>query len=396
MATFLKRTWAEIDLDAINYNFKCIRKHIRKDTLIMCIIKADAYGHGAPKLAEFYSQLGADYLGVSNLEEAIQIRKFGVNLPILILGYTPAEHIEVLVKNNITQTIVSEEHAVEFSMAAKKLNSVLNVHLKVDTGMSRLGIFAQNESNVEETINTIKDICTLENIKVQGIFTHMSCADKGENGEKFTNQQYLRFLDITNSLEKMGIEIPIKHCCNSACILDYPQYQMDMVRPGIILFGLFPSDNMRNKFELKPAMSLKSTISQIKFIHEDTSVGYGRSFVSEKDRKIATIPIGYADGYMRTLSDKHASVLINGKKANIIGKICMDQCMVDISNIDDAKVGDIVTILGSQGNETIHADDLAKACGTINYETVCLIGKRVPRIYYSQGKILGSLNYILN
>lgn len=395
MRSFLKRTWAQVDLNAIKDNFFAIKKHIGSKPKIMCIVKADAYGHGAPKLSKFYEQLGADYLGVSNVEEAIQIREANVNLPILILGYTPANLACILSENNLTTTIVSKEYAEKLNSFAKQYSINLKVHIKIDTGMSRLGVMCQNKSQIKNAAEEIKQICSLSNLNVEGIFTHMAVADEAETGQDFTHNQHNIFINLLKTVKDAGIDIPLKHCCNSGAILNFPEFSMDMVRPGIILYGLMPSINSKNTLNLKPAMQLKSIISHIKTIDANTSISYGRTFFTKDKTTIATIPIGYADGYNRLLSN-NSYMLVNGQKAPVVGKICMDQCMIDITNIKNVKQDDIVTVFGTQQGQTISAFELADKCSSINYETICLIGKRVPRVYYKDGNIVGKLNYIVD
>lgn len=395
MRSFLKRTWAQVDLDAVEYNFFAIKKHIGPKPKIMCIVKADAYGHGAPKLSKFYEQIGADWLGVSNIEEAIQIREANVSLPILILGYTPANLAGILSENNLTATIVSKQYAEKLNYFAEQYNIKLNVHIKLDTGMSRLGIMCQNSSQIKNSTEEIKQICNLPNLNIEGIFTHMAVADEAQAGRDFTYNQYEIFKKLLKSLENIGINIPIKHCCNSGSVLNFPEFSMDMVRPGIILYGLMPSINCKNTLNLKPAMQLKSIISHIKTISPNTSVSYGRSYFTKQKTKVATVPIGYADGYNRLLSN-NSYMLVNGQKAPLIGKICMDQCMIDITNIKNVTEDDIVTVFGTQQGQSITALELANKCNSIAYETICLIGKRVPRVYYKNGNIVGKLNYIVD
>ncbi len=390
----LKRTWAEIDLNAIEHNYYLIKSHIKKKCKLMCVVKADAYGHGAVKLAEFYEKLGADYLAVSNIEEAIQIRNSAVSLPILILGYTPCSLCNDLYKNNITQTVISKKHAKELSELAKQLGIILKIHVKLDTGMSRLGILAQNNLQEKKAIEDIHYICNLDNLYVEGIFTHMATADSGESGCDFTCKQYQHFFNIVQILKKMGIHIPLKHCCNSGCIIDYPGYAMDMVRAGIILYGLMPSNCTKNRLDLIPAMKIKTAVSYIKTLPCNSTVSYGGIYITEKETKVATVPIGYADGYDRALSSK-AFMIIKGKKAPVIGKICMDQCMLDVSSIDEVNEGDTVTVIGKEQDIDLSVDAVSHMCGKIGYETICLVGKRVPRVYYYNDKIVGSLNYII-
>lgn len=394
MNNFLKRTWAQINLDCINHNYNIIRDCVDSKSKIMCVVKADAYGHGAVKLAQEFQDLGADWLAVSNLDEALQIRKSGIDMPILILGYTPVNMSKTLADYNISQAVVSEDYAIKLSKNAVSLGICLNVHIKLDTGMSRIGILAQNDEQVLSAANAVERINKLDGIHIEGLFTHFAVSDEAKIGRDFTKRQYEYFkraIDIIK--DKKGINIPFCHCCNSGAIINYPDMCLDMVRPGIILYGLLPSLDLNNYLDLKPAMQLKSTVSLVKEIDKDVTVSYGRTFSTKRITKIATVPIGYADGYPRNLSGR-SYMLVNSKKANVIGRICMDQLMLDVTEIENIKEGDIVTVFGEDGENKISVDDISKLNNTINYEMVCLVGKRVPRVYIKNGKVVGELNYI--
>ena len=380
MDHFLKRTWAQIDLDAIKHNYLQIRNNISDKSMLLCVIKADAYGHGAVALAKEYERLGADWFAVSNLEEAFQLRNNGIKKPILILGYTPANMAYELSKLNISQAVFSEEYANDLSNYAAKNNVKVKIHLKIDTGMSRIGFVFKNERENLETIKELRRVCNLENLITEGIFTHFAVADEAGKSIETTNGQFSAFSDICKILKDSGINIKIRHCSNSGGILNYPQTNLDMVRAGIILYGLFPSNYVRNKLDLQPAMSLKTVISQVKTVPEGTAVSYGGTFVTQRKTKIATVPIGYADGYLRVLSSK-ASMLVNGKKAPVIGRICMDQAMLDITDIENINENTVVTVFGKDGDAEIKVEDIADIANTINYEILCLISKRIPRIY---------------
>ena len=387
MDSYFKRTWAQISLNRIEHNYKIIREQINPGTKLCCVIKADAYGHGAPEFAELYEKLGADFFAVSNLEEALQLRIGGITLPILILGYTPAEYAKELSDNNISQAILSLDYAKELSASAKALNVTVKSHLKIDTGMSRIGIMCQDihRDNIK---NDVMEIFGLDNLEIEGMFTHFAVSDEKEEGREYTLHQIECFNYVINTLKENGIDTDkiIKHCSNSAAIMDYKSVNMDMVRAGIILYGLSPSSKLKGQLALKPAMELKSVIAHIKEIEPGTTVSYGRTFEADRKMKIATVPIGYADGYIRNLASD-AFMLVKGKKAKVLGRICMDQCMIDITNIDDVRVGDTVTVVGRSGSEEITMDDVASWTGTINYEVVCLVGKRVPRVYVSDKEV---------
>jgi alanine racemase len=394
MSEFLKRTWAEVSLDAIDHNFKVIRAQLKPQTLVCCVIKADAYGHGAEALAREYVSLGADWFAVSNLEEAMQLRSASIKLPVLILGYTPPCMAAKLSELNIVQAVLSAEYGAKLSQEAVKAGVTVHTHIKLDTGMSRIGFLYQNPMRDIDTIGDIERICRLPGLAAEGIFTHFSVADENGDGEAYTLMQYHNFIQAISLLEQRGITFQIRHCANSAAIFDYPQMQLDMVRAGIVLYGLLPSGKLKNKADLIPAMELKSVVSLVKTVDAQTSVSYGRQFVSQKQTKIATVPIGYADGYPRHLY-VWASMLVRGKKAKIIGRICMDQLMLDITSVPEAEEGDTVTVFGRDGENVITVDELAAHNQTINYELVCMISKRVSRIYYKGGKEVGELNYLL-
>lgn len=393
MDHFLKRTWAQIDLDAIKHNYLQIRNNISDKSMLLCVIKADAYGHGAVALAKEYERLGADWFAVSNLEEAFQLRKNGIKKPILILGYTPANMAYELSRLNISQAVFSEEYAKDLSNYAAKNNVKVKIHLKIDTGMSRIGFVFKSKEENSDTIEELIRVCKLENLITEGIFTHFAVADEPGKSIETTNGQFSAFTDICEILKKNGIEIKIRHCSNSGGILNYPKMNLDMVRAGIILYGLFPSDYVQNKLDLRPAMSLKTVISQVKTVPKGTAVSYGGTFITPRKTRIATVPIGYADGYLRALSSK-ASMLVNGKKAPVIGRICMDQAMLDITDIENVKENTVVTVFGKDGDVEIKVEDIANIANTINYEILCLISKRIPRIYIKNGEKIGQLNYL--
>ena len=381
MDNYFRRTWAQISLNRIEHNYKVIREQISDRTKLCCVIKADAYGHGALEFAELYEQLGADFFAVSNLEEALQLRIGGIKLPILILGYTPASYAKELSDNNISQAILSLEYAKELSESAKTFGVCVKSHIKIDTGMSRIGIMCQDTKR-DNAPEEVMEIFSLSNLEIEGIFTHFAVSDEKESGAEYTLHQIECFEYIINSLKENGIDTDkiIKHCSNSAAIMDYKSAHMDMVRAGIILYGLSPSSKLKGQIALKPAMEIKSVVAHIKDVEAGTTISYGRTFEAEKKMKIATVPIGYADGYIRNLAND-AYMIVKGKKAKVVGRICMDQCMIDISEIEGVKVGDTVTVVGKTGNTEITMDDVASWTGTINYEVVCLVGKRVPRVY---------------
>lgn len=356
------RVYAEIDLGAIRNNLINVKKHVQKKLLV--VIKANAYGHGAMRVAEAVCDI-ADYFAVATIEEAIQLREIGIKTPILILGYVSPEYFSDLVKYDIDQTVFDYESALLLAKAGGK------AHIAIDTGMSRIG-FAPNDESVE----IIKKINNLDGIKIEGIFTHFSTAD--EPDKSFTIKQFEIFNDFVKKLEDNGVYVPLKHVANSAAIIDMPQTTLDMVRCGIITYGLKPSDDVGD-IEITPALKLKSHVVNVKKVPKGTPISYGRTYVTDAERVIATIPVGYADGYPRALSNK-GRVVINGKFAPITGRVCMDQFMVDVTDIPNVKVGDTVGLI----DEMIPCEEIAKIEGTINYETVCKISDRVTRIYLNE------------
>lgn len=381
MESYFKRTWAEVNLDRVEHNFKVIKQQISKDTKLCCVIKADAYGHGAVELGQLYEKLGADFFAVSNLEEALELRLNGVTLPILILGYTPASYAKELSDNNISQAVFSVEYAHELSESAVNLGVKVKIHLKIDTGMSRIGIMCQDIDR-DDAVSQALEILGLDGLNAEGIFTHFAVSDEKDEGRDYTDQQIKCFKYLIGSLKENGVDTDsiICHCSNSAAIMDYPDAHIDMVRAGIILYGLAPSGKLKGQIDLRPAMEIKSVVAHIKEIEPGTTVSYGRTFTADRKLKIATVPIGYADGYIRNLAND-AYMIVGGKKAKVVGRICMDQCMIDVTGIDNIKVGDVVTVIGKTGDVEISTDDVASWTGTINYEVVCLVGKRVPRVY---------------
>ncbi|MCR6513914.1 MAG: alanine racemase [Clostridium sp.] len=382
----IRPVWAEIDVDAIEDNIKEIKK-IVKDKEVIGVVKADAYGHGAIDTASILLENGADRLAVAVISEAIELRENGITKPLMILGYTPLSFKEDLVKYDIEQTVFNLEYAKELSDFAIKNNTKAKIHIKIDTGMGRIG-FLPNEESIDE----IEKISKLQGIEIIGLFTHFSTAD--EEDKEYTKLQVEKYKKIVDELDKRGVNTGIKHVSNSAAIIDLEEYYFDAVRPGIILYGYYPSNEVKkDKIKIRPALTLKSNIIHLKTVEEGTYISYGRSYVTEGKRTIATLPIGYADGYTRLLNGK-AKVIIRGKLAPVVGKICMDQCMVDVTDIDGVSVGDEVILLGRDGNIKNDADDLAKMLGTINYEIICMIGRRVPRVYKHNGKIIKTRNYV--
>ena len=381
-----KRFWAEIDMNAAENNFKIIKSKLREGTKLCCVVKANAYGHGAVYLSKLYEKLGADFFAVSNIEEAMQLRNNGISTPILILGYTPTSCASILAENNISQSVFSYSYAKELSKSAKADGVNVKIHIKLDSGMGRIGFDCIHEN--EKMLDSIVDVCNSEGLVPEGIFTHFAVADEGADGAEFTKIQYERFMNAIDGLLLRGISFEIRHCANSATTFEYPEYHLDMVRVGVVLYGVAPSYKVRGCEELVPVMSLKSVISMIKEIDVGDTVSYGCTFVAEKKTKIATAPVGYADGFWRSNAENGTQMLIRGQRVNIVGRVCMDQLMLDVSDVKGVREGDYITLIGSDKDECITADELAKNNGTIGYEMICAIGERVPRFYIKDHDIV--------
>lgn len=380
-----ERVIAEINLDNLAYNVRNIKKQAQ-DARLMAVVKADAYGHGAVESAEVCLENGAEYLAVSNIDEALELRHNDINAPILILGDTLPERFSDVVENDIIQAIYSMDRAKALSETASGMRKTARVHIKTDTGMGRIGYLP-----CEESINEIMEINSLPYISVEGIFTHFATADSYD--KTYTRYQAERFAFMCDSLKKRGLDL-ICHCSNSAAILELmPEFKYDMVRAGIILYGYYPSDEVKHTFDIKPYMSVKSYISHIKTIEAGASVSYGRTYIADKPRKIATVPVGYADGYMRLNSNK-GRVIVENSYAPIVGRVCMDQFMIDVSHIQGLKTGDEVILLGEKNGLKIDADELAANADTISYEILCAISKRVPRMYIKDNKVVKTKHFV--
>ena len=367
------KTWAKIDLSSLRANYAEIRRSVGKPTEVMCVVKADAYGHGAEKCAVALYEAGARWFAVSCIEEAMQLRSaFDAKLlygsKILILGYTPPENAGILARYDIRQTVYSSEYARDLSYAATAQGCAVRVHFKLDTGMNRLGFDAEADA-----AEAILEAAKLDGIAAEGLFTHFACAD--EDDDTVTRAQFERFIKVEEELSAKGLRL-LRHVCNSAGTMRFPEYHLDMVRVGIILYGLYPCTVDEDKFRLTPVMTFKSTVSHVHTVHKGERVSYGGVYKAERDVLAATVPVGYADGFIRGFAG--GGVYVGGRFAPIIGRICMDQCIVDISEIPSVEVGDEVILFGG---EPTQLDELARIAGTINYELVCLIGKRVARMY---------------
>lgn len=392
---FENRAWAEIDLNAIQNNIRAIRDYVAPTVKILGIVKADAYGHGYLETARTLLENGADALSVACFDEAIQLRKSGIEHPILILGKSCTNEAEVLVANGITAGCYEFSLAQALSNAAVKLNKTAKLHIKIDTGMGRVGYrFGNNTEENSASINEILKISNLPNIAIDGIFTHFSIAD--DNDDEYTYLQFERFCKICDELKRLGLEIPLRHCCNSAALIRFPHMHLDMVRPGIILYGHKPSEFVDcSALSLTPAMTFKARVTNVKEIDKGDSVSYGKRFTADKKYKIATVPVGYADGYSRLLSGK-VQIIAKGKLCNNVGNICMDQCMFDVTDVNTIAIGDEIILFGEGDNIELPVESLAEKMGTINYEILCMIGKRIPRIYLKDGVRTKSHNYLLD
>lgn len=381
---YKNKPWVEIDLDCLKDNYKNIRSIVKKETKICAVVKANAYGHGSVMVAKTLQE-EVDYFAVANLDEGLELRRNEIKKPILCLGYIQEASYQEAIENAIEINVYSLEMARALNEIAKDIKKVACIHIKIDTGMSRLG-FLPNDKSIYDIIEVSK----LENIRLVGIFTHFALAD--EKDKSFTKHQFEKYKYIVEKLEDNSVRFQIKHVCNSAALIDCPQYHLDMVRPGIILYGHYPSQYVKKeKINLKPVMKLKTTISYFRMLEKGSGVGYGQVYHLPKDMKIATIAIGYADGFSRMLSQK-VSVWIGDTKVPIVGNICMDQSMVCIDNLD-IKTGQEVLIFGKEGSQDL--SELAKALGTINYEILCMVSRRVCRVYLSSNRVLHVDNYLV-
>lgn len=384
----IRPVWLEINLDNIANNVKEIRRIIGDNTMIMASTKANAYGHGAIEVARTFIENGVDRLAVSIIQEAIELRKSSILAPILILSYTPMYQMDKIIEYDLIQTIYNYNDAVHLSSLASNKGKMVKIHIKIDTGMGRIG-FLPNEESIKEILKISK----LSNLEIEGIYSHFSSAD--EFDKTFTNLQFNRFMNVINRLKDEGLNIPIKHISNSGAILDLPDYNLDMIRPGIILYGYYPSDEVnKNIIDIKPAITLKSKVSNIKKVPANTGISYGQTFFTSRESVIATIPIGYADGYSRMLSGK-TFVYVNGWKVPVVGRICMDQMMIDVTDIDEVNIGDEVILFG-YGNGYPQIEELASLLGTVNYEILCMMSRRIPRVYIKNNEIVSINDYLLD
>ncbi len=380
------RVYVTINLDAVYNNVVNLKKNLKPDTGVIAVIKTDGYGHGAIPIAYTIDPLVEAY-AVATIDEAENLRNHKITKPIYILGYTHSSQYDRAVRNDIRLTVYNYEDAVCFDQCSEQAGRTGRIHLKVDTGMSRIGF-----PDTQESVETVKKIAELKHLEIEGIFTHFATAD--EKDKTKTILQFQRFRDFLERLEKEGIHIPVKHCSNSAAMMELPEANMDSVRAGIAMYGLYPSGEVdKTKAELIPALELKSHIIHVKELEPGVEIGYGGTYITGKKTMVATIPVGYGDGYRRSLSNR-GYVLIHGQRAPILGRVCMDQFMADVSHIEDAKTGDVVTLIGRDGDDGITAEEVAQMAGeTFNYEIVCDLGKRIPRVFCRDGKIVCMKDY---
>jgi len=380
------RVKADINLDAIAQNAKHIKMQLKPGVKLAAVIKADGYGHGAVPVAETVYDL-ADWFAVSNIEEALELRASGIEKPILTLGYTAPLQLEEAIRNQITLTLCDMESAKEISEVASRIGLGAEVHIKVDTGMGRIG-FPADSSVSSQVVAAVK----LPNITATGVYTHFARAD--EQNKDATELQFKKFLAFIASMEKQGITGLLRHAENSAAILSIPEYQLDMVRLGISLYGMYPSEDVvPDNLILQPAMEIKSHIAFLKSVPAGTCIGYNATYVTTKPERIATVPVGYGDGYPRALSNC-GRVLVHGKSVPIVGRICMDQLMIDVTEVPDVKRGDTVTLMGREGKEWITAEEIGALSHSFHYEMVCNVGKRIPRVYYKKGEAVGARHFV--
>ena len=376
----LRRTWAEIDLDALAWNYEAARRRIGEGVKYLGVVKADAYGHGAVQVARKLEELGTDYLAVSSLDEARELRSGKITAPILILGHTPPEMVPELIRHNITQTVSALAKAEEYSAQAVACGGTLKVHIKVDTGMSRLGFLVRG-GHFDGGVASIAKACDLPGLMAEGIFTHFSASDEDDEASSvYTREQFSTFMRVLDALRKQGCTFAIRHCANSGALARYPEMYLDMVRPGIALYGVGAD---AERLGLRPVMALKSCVSTIKIFDPETDISYGRTFHTGGKTRIGVLPIGYADGLFRGLSNRMEVQTAHGP-APIRGRICMDMTMVDLSGLPDVRVGDAVELFGAVQS----VDTLAELLNTIPYELTCAVSKRVPRLYLEQGEVV--------
>lgn len=381
MESTLRRTWSEIDLDALVYNYRKIREKTGPSVKFLGVVKADAYGHGSVMIAKTLEEAGADYLAVSSNDEAMELRLNGIKMPILILGHTPKEQVERLIEYDITQAVTCRAKAVEYSEEAVRLGKNLKIHIKVDTGMSRLGYLCEG-SFFDNGVEGISEAVNMPGLEAEGIFTHFAVSDEpGEDCRQYTDHQFELFMSVIDEVcKKTGRSFKIRHCANTGAVAKYPKTYLDMVRPGLLLYGY---GEFAKEMGLKPVMTLKTVISTIKTYPAGTAISYGGIFKTDRTTRVGVLPYGYADGFFRSLSNK-CSLMTSAGPARQLGKICMDMCMIDVTQMQGVGVGSEIEVFGPHNP----IEELAGIAGTIPYELTCAVSKRVPRSYIRDGKVI--------
>ena len=378
MDSTLRRTWAEIDLDALAHNYRALRARMGEQSRFLGVVKADAYGHGAVEVSRTLEELGAEYLAVSNLDEALELRQGGVSLPILQLGLTPADQTAQAIACRVTQAVWSESAALAFSREAQRAGGTLKIHIKLDTGMSRLG-FPCDGGSFDASLEAIRRVCALPGLEAEGIFTHFAVSDEAdEDSRAYTLRQYRQFTSMTESLAGKGLAFVIRHCANSGAAAGYPQFACDMFRPGIVSYGI---GHQAEDLGLRPVMTLKTVVGAVRELPEDPAVSYGCTFRTARPSRIGVLPIGYADGLHRTLSNRW-QVWTPWGTAPIVGRICMDMCMADLTGLPQVREGGEVEVYGAHNS----VNEAARLAGTIAYELTCAVSRRVPRVYFRSGR----------
>ncbi|MFC1811778.1 alanine racemase [Thermodesulfobacteriota bacterium] len=378
--------WAEVDLKAIAHNVRELRRIIKPDARLMAVVKANAYGHGVVQVTQQAVESGAEALGVARLNEGIALRKAGFGEPVLIFGFTPPAVSSKLIEFDLTQSVWSYQTAEAYSAAAVTAKKSIKIHLKVDTGMGRLGMLPDcrrrpisDAHSTADAINEVKAIASLPGLELEGIYTHFATADASD--KSYAKAQFKIYLDFLNELRQANLKVPVRHAANSGAIIDMPETHLDMVRAGISIYGLYPSDEVdKGRIALQPAMTLKARVVHLKNVSAGFKISYGCTYETKSPTTIASVPVGYADGYSRLLSSQ-GHMLVRGRRAPIVGRVCMDQTMLDVGHIPDVRLEDEVVIFGRQGDEAITVDEIASILNTINYEIVSALTDRVPRIY---------------
>ena len=387
MQAATRPVWAEIDIDTLIHNIGEVRRATEPSAEIMTVVKANAYGHGAVQCSRIFLENGAKSLAVAALTEAVELRGSGVEAPILVLGYTPVEHFGETLKWGVTPTIYTVEGARALADVAESAGKIANTHIKVDTGLGRIGFLPSDES-----LKAIEEISQYPSIDIEGIFTHFAVADAED--KEYTRGQFESFLGFTERLDARGISPPMRHVSNSAAIIDLPEYSLDAVRPGCMLYGLYPSDEVdTGRVDLRPSMTLRTRLSNLKVVPPGTGISYGLTHTTSAESFIGSLPVGYADGYSRALSNR-AKVLVRGKRASVVGRVCMDQCMIDLTGVNEAEIGDKVVLFGGRVEGAPTAEDVAGGMGSITDEVVSTISRRVPRVYLKGGEVTEIVDYI--